>query len=458
MRDRAHPRRLGRALAQPARELLAARLRPGRAARRRTSREAYAQVSARPGRRRSLDLQGARSDAALARSTTTPPAATLLPRRSCSRRWAGCAARSSSAASVLVGPHRDDLVLDARRAAGQGVRQPRRVLVVRAGAAAGVLRAAARHEGGGDWADGEPVLILDDVFAELDARRRDRLAELVGRRRAGAGHRGGRRRRARRALAGCAGATSMARRGAPVSSDEPLRTAAAPTAAEHPAAADLVELDARAAPGAPLGAARAARPAAAAQRGCGPGRPGRAAGAPVAGATRRHRPGPTPATRSCSAATISGCSTERGWARRSPVGGRDRALVARSSATEVAAHCAPGDVRGRGADACARDSTAWATQLRLLAPAMLARLAEELGDGVVTLVVKVPSGPSWKRGRRFRAARSARHLRLTPRTPSGLTSRARAMAADRRRRAGAVDRSVGGNRARRSSRTRSRPA
>ena len=28
-------------------------------------------------------------------------------------------------------------------------------------------------------ADGEPVLILDDVFAELDVQRRTRLAELV---------------------------------------------------------------------------------------------------------------------------------------------------------------------------------------------------------------------------------------------------------------------------------------
>ncbi|MCW1069251.1 hypothetical protein OJ604_10610, partial [Streptococcus anginosus] len=27
--------------------------------------------------------------------------------------------------------------------------------------------------------DGEPILLLDDVFAELDARRRERLAELV---------------------------------------------------------------------------------------------------------------------------------------------------------------------------------------------------------------------------------------------------------------------------------------
>jgi len=33
---------------------------------------------------------------------------------------------------------------------------------------------------GGGWAeDSEPVLVLDDVFAELDARRRDRLADLV---------------------------------------------------------------------------------------------------------------------------------------------------------------------------------------------------------------------------------------------------------------------------------------
>ena len=32
-------------------------------------------------------------------------------RRSCSRRWAGCAARRSTAGVSLVGPHRDDLVL-----------------------------------------------------------------------------------------------------------------------------------------------------------------------------------------------------------------------------------------------------------------------------------------------------------------------------------------------------------
>ena len=54
--------------------------------------------------------------------------------------------RSSSAASRLVGPHRDDLRAQARPAAGQGLREPRRVLVVRAGAAAGGVRPAARAE------------------------------------------------------------------------------------------------------------------------------------------------------------------------------------------------------------------------------------------------------------------------------------------------------------------------
>lgn len=46
------------------------------------------------------------------------------------------------------------------------------------------------------------------------------------------------------------------------------------------------------------------------------------------------------------------------------------------------------------------DSTAWATQLRLLAPQLVAMLNEALGDGTVTRVdVRGPDGPSWKKGR-----------------------------------------------------------
>lgn len=47
------------------------------------------------------------------------------------------------------------------------------------------------------------------------------------------------------------------------------------------------------------------------------------------------------------------------------------------------------------------ESTAWATQLKLLAATVVRRLNEELGDGTVTaLDVLGPQGPSWKKGRR----------------------------------------------------------
>jgi DNA replication and repair protein RecF len=36
-----------------------------------------------------------------------------------------------------------------------------------------------REDGDGVSGGGDPVLVLDDVFAELDSRRRERLAELV---------------------------------------------------------------------------------------------------------------------------------------------------------------------------------------------------------------------------------------------------------------------------------------
>jgi predicted nucleic acid-binding Zn ribbon protein len=47
------------------------------------------------------------------------------------------------------------------------------------------------------------------------------------------------------------------------------------------------------------------------------------------------------------------------------------------------------------------DSTAWATQLKLLAPAVVRRLNEDLGHGtVVVMEVLGPHAPSWKHGRR----------------------------------------------------------
>lgn len=76
---------------------------------------------------------------------------------------------------------------------------------------------------------------------------------------------------------------------------------------------------------------------------------------------------------------------------------------------EVAAHCEPVTLRG-GELRVSAESTAWATQLRLLSATMLARLVAELGPQVVTrLVISAPTGPSWRHGRfSVRGARGPR--------------------------------------------------
>jgi predicted nucleic acid-binding Zn ribbon protein len=68
--------------------------------------------------------------------------------------------------------------------------------------------------------------------------------------------------------------------------------------------------------------------------------------------------------------------------------------------TDVARHCGP-EAFDDGRLVVRTDSTAWATQMRLLAPTVVRRLNEELGDGTVTLIeVLGPRGPTWKRGPR----------------------------------------------------------
>lgn len=67
---------------------------------------------------------------------------------------------------------------------------------------------------------------------------------------------------------------------------------------------------------------------------------------------------------------------------------------------EVAAHCTP-ETFEDGKLVVRTDSTAWATQLKLLAPTVVRRLNEELGHGTVTLIeVLGPHGPTWKKGPR----------------------------------------------------------
>jgi predicted nucleic acid-binding Zn ribbon protein len=78
---------------------------------------------------------------------------------------------------------------------------------------------------------------------------------------------------------------------------------------------------------------------------------------------------------------------------------------------EIAAHCQPVALTD-GLLRVTATSTAWATQLRLLASSMLARLAAELGPTLVTrLHITGPVAPSWNHGPR--AVRGARGPRDT---------------------------------------------
>lgn len=101
---------------------------------------------------------------------------------------------------------------------------------------------------------------------------------------------------------------------------------------------------------------------------------------------------------------------ERGWSTPVAVGGvmgRWATVVGE----EVAGHCVPESFED-GLLTVRADSTAWATQVRLLAPQLLRRLAEDLGSGTVTrVVVKGPAGPGWRHG--LRSVRGGRGPRDT---------------------------------------------
>jgi len=108
--------------------------------------------------------------------------------------------------------------------------------------------------------------------------------------------------------------------------------------------------------------------------------------------------------------TVSRLVADHGWAldlRVQGVFGRWSELVG----AEVAQHCTPATFDD-GRLVVRTDSTAWATQLKLLAPTVVRRLNEELGHGTVTVIeVLGPHGPTWKKGPR--SARDGRGPRDT---------------------------------------------
>jgi predicted nucleic acid-binding Zn ribbon protein len=112
---------------------------------------------------------------------------------------------------------------------------------------------------------------------------------------------------------------------------------------------------------------------------------------------------------------IDGLLADQGWRGQAAVGGafgRWSEIVG----PELAAHARP-DGFTDGELTVVTDSTAWATQVRLLAPNLVRRLNAELGDGTVRRVrVRGPapppagpgSGPGGRRGWRVRGGRGPR--------------------------------------------------
>jgi len=98
-------------------------------------------------------------------------------------------------------------------------------------------------------------------------------------------------------------------------------------------------------------------------------------------------------------ATLDRLIVDRGWQAPVAVGG----VIGRWDAVvgpDIAGHCRPVSF-DHGVLSVQAESTAWATQVRLLVPTLMRRLAEEVGEGtVVKVVVHGPTAPSWRRGLR----------------------------------------------------------
>lgn len=87
----------------------------------------------------------------------------------------------------------------------------------------------------------------------------------------------------------------------------------------------------------------------------------------------------------------------RGWSAQVAEGmvfGEWAAIVGQ----QIAEHAAPTVLRD-GVLTVTAESTAWATQLRMMCAQLLAKIAAAVGDGVVTsLKITGPAAPSWRKG------------------------------------------------------------
>jgi predicted nucleic acid-binding Zn ribbon protein len=121
--------------------------------------------------------------------------------------------------------------------------------------------------------------------------------------------------------------------------------------------------------------------------------PPRRTRASAAGAPRRRDPGdPEPLGE-----TLGRLLAERGWDVPAAAAGVTERW-AEIAGNELAAHCKP-EKFDSGVLVLVAESTAWASQVRLLVPQLHRRIDEVIGRGVVSRVeVHGPMGPDWRRG------------------------------------------------------------
>lgn len=130
----------------------------------------------------------------------------------------------------------------------------------------------------------------------------------------------------------------------------------------------------------------------------------------VAGAGSRRRwsgPGPDPRDPQPLGSATRDVAKKHGWSSRVAEGavfGQWPTVVG----AHIAEHATPTALRD-GVLSVAAESTAWATQLRIIQSQVLARIAAEVGDGVVTsLRITGPVAPSWRKGPLHIAGRGPR--------------------------------------------------
>lgn len=141
----------------------------------------------------------------------------------------------------------------------------------------------------------------------------------------------------------------------------------------------------------------------------GRGRRSSAPGRPVSRGNRRRWSGPGPDSRDPQ--LLGGAARDltntRGWTPQVAEG----AVFAqwnRAVGEQIAEHASPTELRD-GVLHVTAESTAWATQLRMMQPQLLRQIAAVSGDGVVKILrITGPMTPSWRKGPRHISGRGPR--------------------------------------------------